>query len=350
MKAWERLVFGLLALAILAAIGIKLHELDMPVARFVRSLNSDAINYSGDLVAFIGKGIVLAGLFLLIALCGWGFKRERLKELGIRGLIAMAGVGAVSQLLKHLIGRPRPRFAHADEFFLSPSFASGLDSFPSGHAINAFGAATVVAWFVPVLRVPLFLIAGLVGLSRVVRGSHFPTDVFAGAVLGVLIGSLAAAGFKRWRDEALPGLLRTGVPLAVSVFLIAWIVLHPLPPWSWEVRYLGMGVALVLAGGLLRRLSTAYQGKESGLLQTAGHLGLILGVAVACGPWWGGLVLFAALTPMTLSELRRKEQAPTAFLLFGNMLPAWGRETLAVGAALVAIAAVRSVKGLIPLG
>jgi hypothetical protein len=61
-------------------------------------------------------------------------------------------------------------------------------------------------------------------------------------------------------------------------------------------------------------------------------------------------VLFAALTPMTLSELRRKEQAPTAFLLFGNMLPAWGRETLAVGAALVAIAAVRSVKGLIPLG
>ncbi|HEX9284464.1 MAG TPA: phosphatase PAP2 family protein, partial [Nitrospirales bacterium] len=278
------------------------------------------------------------------------FKRERLKELGIRGLIAMAAVGAVSQLLKHLIGRPRPRFAHADEFFLGPSLDTGMDSFPSGHAINAFGAATVVAWFVPVLRVPLFLIAGLVGLSRVVRGSHFPTDVFAGAVLGVLIGSLAAAGFKRWRDEALPGLLRTGVPLTVSVFLIAWIVLHPVSPWSWEVRYLGMGVALVLAGGLLGRLGVAYQGKESGRLRTAGHLGLILGVAVACGPWWGGLVLFAALLPMTLAGLRQEAPAMTPLWPFWKTLPAWGRETLAVGAALVAIAAVRSVKGLIPLG
>jgi membrane-associated phospholipid phosphatase len=349
MKAWERIVFSLSALAILAAIGIKLHELDMPVARFVRSFDIDEVNYSGDLVAILGKGIVLAGLFLLIGLLGWGLKRARLRELGIRGLIAMAGVGAVSQLLKHLIGRPRPRFAHADEFFLGPSLASGMDSFPSGHAINIFGAATVVAWFVPVLRVPLFLIAGLVGLSRVVRGSHFPTDVFAGAVLGVLIGSLAAAGFKRWRDEALPGLLRTGVPLTVSVFLIVWVVLHPMPLWSWEIRYIAMGAALVLAGGLLGGLSAACQGKESGLLRTAGKLALILGVAVACGPWWAGLLLFVALLPMGLIGLRQEASAMTPLPLSGNALSVWGRETLAVGAALVAIAAIRSVKGLLPL-
>lgn len=349
MKAWERIVFSLFALAILAAIGIKLHELDMPVARFVRSFDIDEVNYSGDLVAILGKGIVLAGLFLLIGLLGWGLKRARLRELGIRGLVAMAGVGAVSQLLKHLIGRPRPRFAHADEFFLGPSLASGMDSFPSGHAINIFGAATVVAWFVPVLRVPLFLIAGLVGLSRVVRGSHFPTDVFAGAVMGVLIGSLAAAGFKRWRNEALPGLLRTGVPLTVSAFLIVWVVLHSMPLWSWEIRYIAMGAALVLAGGLLGGLSAAYQGKESGLLRTAGHLAMMLGVAVACGPWWAGLLLFVALLPMGLIGLRQEASAMTPLPLSGNALSVWGRETLAVGAALVAIAAIRSVKGLLPL-
>ena len=345
MKAWERAVFGLSALAILAAIGVKLHELDMPVARFVRSFDIDAVNYSGDLVAILGKGIVLAGLFLLIGLLGWGLKRERLRALGIRGLVAMAGVGAVSQLLKHLIGRPRPRFAHADEFFLSPSFASGLDSFPSGHTINIFGAATVIAWFAPILRVPLFLAAALVGLSRVVRGSHFPTDVFAGAVLGVLIGSLAAAGFKRWRDEALPGLLRTGVPIAVSLFLIVWIVLHPMPSWSLEITYLGAGAALVLAGGLLR----GFTGSD-GPLRTAGSMALLLGIAVACGPWWGGLLLLAALVPMSLDGLRQEAPAMTPHPLFGNALPVWGREALAVGAALVAIAALRSVKGLIPLG
>jgi membrane-associated phospholipid phosphatase len=350
MKAWERIVFSLFALAILAAIGIKLHDLDMPVARFVRSFDIDAVNYSGDFVAILGKGIVLAGLFLLIGLLGWWLKHEQLRDLGIRGLFAMAGVGAVSQSLKHLIGRPRPRFAHADEFFLGPSLDTGMDSFPSGHTINVFGAVTVVAWFVPVLRVPLFLIAGLVGLSRVIRGSHFPTDVFAGAVLGVLIGSLAAAGFRRWRDEALPGLLRTGVPLAVSVFLIAWVVLHPVPPWSWEVRYIGMGVALVLAGGLLGGLSAAYNGKESGLLRNAGQMAMILGVAVACGPWWAGLLLFVALMPMGLLRLRQEALAMTSLPPFWKTLPAWGREAGAVGTALVAIAAIRSLKGLIPLG
>ena len=349
MKAWERSVFSLSALAILAAIGVKLHELDMPVARFVRSFDIDVVNYSGDLVAILGKGIVLAGLFLLIGLLGWGLKRERLRDLGIRGLVAIVGSALATQMLKHLVGRPRPRFAHADEFFLGPSLASGVDSFPSGHTVNVFGATTVVAWFVPTLRVPLFLIAGLVGLSRIVRGSHFPTDVFAGAVLGVLIGSLAAAGFKRWRNEALPGLLRTGVPLTVAVFLMAWIVLHPMPPWSQEIKYIGMGAALVLAGGLLRGLAVAYEGKENGLFQTAGHLAMMLGVAVACGPWWAGLLLFVALMPTGLIGLRPEAPAMTSLPPFWYALPVWGREACAVGTALVAIAAIRSVKGLLPL-
>ena len=350
MKAWERIVFSLSALAILAAIGIKLHEMDMPVARFVRSFDIEEINRIGDLVATLARGEVIGAVFLLIGLFGWRLKRERLKELGVRGVVALLGSAALTQLLKHLVGRPRPRFAHADEFMLGPSLDSGLDAFPSGHAFNAFGAAAAVAWFVPTLRVPLFLIAGLVGLSRIVRGSHFPTDVFAGAMLGVLIGSLAAAGFKRWRDEALPGLLRTGVPLTVAVFLMAWIVLHPMPPWSQEIRYIGIGAALVLAGGLLRGLAVAYEGKENGLFQTAGHLGVMLGVAVACGPWWAGLLFFVALVPTGLIELRPEAPAMTSLPPFWKTLPVWGREACAVGTALVALAAIRSVKGLLPLG
>jgi hypothetical protein len=77
---------------------------------------------------------------------------------------------------------------------------------------------------------------------------------------------------------------------------------------------------------------------------------LILGVAVACGPWWGGLVLLVALLPMTLAGLRQEAPAMTPFWPFWTTLPAWGREMLAVGTALVAIAVIRSVKGLIPLG
>ncbi|TAL11218.1 MAG: phosphatase PAP2 family protein [Nitrospirae bacterium] len=340
MKAWQRIIFSLSALVIFAVIGLKLHELDMPAARFVRSFDIEAVNYSGDLVAVLGRGVVIAGAFALIGLAGWRLKRERLRELGIRGLVAIAGIAAATQSLKHLVGRPRPRFAHADEFVLSPSLDSGLDSFPSGHAANAFGAAAVIAWFVPALRAPAYVVAGLVGLSRVVRGSHFPTDVFAAAVLGVLIGSLAAAGWKRWREDALPGLLRVGVPLAVALFLVIWVALHPAAPWPQEISYLGAGAALVLAGGLLRGVAGT-----GGPLRTAGNVAALLGVAVAVGPWWAGPLLLAALIPTSLAWLRPAEPCAS----FWKTGPVWGREALAVGSALVAIAALRALKGLLPL-
>jgi undecaprenyl-diphosphatase len=347
MKAWQRLVFGLSALAILAAIGVTLHEVDMPVARFVRSFDIDEVNRLGDAVAVFGQGVVIGGAFVLVGLLGWRLRRDRLKELGVRGVVALLGSAAMTQLLKHLIGRPRPRFAHADEFMLGPSLDSGLDAFPSGHTFNAFGAATVAAWYVPTLRVPLFLAAGLVGLSRVVRGSHFPTDVFAGAVLGVLIGSLAAAGLKRWREDALPGLLRTGVPLAVAVFLVAWVVLHPAAPWVQEVGHLGAGAALVLAGGLMRGFAASSVGEQARPLHVAGSAALFLGVAVASGPWWAGLLLAVALIPISLAWLRPEAPATAPFW---DTFPVRGREALAVGSALLAIAALRSVKGLIPIG
>jgi len=374
MKPWERMVFGLAALTVLAAIGIKLYELDMPVARFVRSFDIGVLNLVGDLVALPGKGVVVTGAFILIGLLGWRRQRNQLApmtfsmaglvdwvsdwwrqrnqltDIGLRGLLAQLGITAATQLLKHLIGRPRPRFAHSDEFSLGPSLATGFDSFPSGHAANAFGAATVLAWFFPAVRVPLYLVAGLVAVSRVLRGSHFPTDVLAGAVLGVVIGSAVVVGLKRWPEEALPGLVRTGVPVAVSTFAILWVVLHPAPARSYEIISLGVGVALVLAGGFVRGLSWTYlEGEDKGPLRTVGRLLLIVGVAVGCAPWWAAVLLGVALVPRGLAGFRQAHAPATALPRALAEVPVWGREALAVGAALVVLAALQSVQGLLPL-
>ena len=374
MKPWERMVFGLAALTVLAAIGIKLYELDMPVARFVRSFDIGVLNLVGDLVALPGKGVVVTGAFILIGLLGWRRQRNQLApmtfsmaglvdwvsdwwrqrnqltDIGLRGLLAQLGITAATQLLKHLIGRPRPRFAHSDEFSLGPSLTTGFDSFPSGHAANAFGAATVLAWFFPAVRVPLYLVAGLVAVSRVLRGSHFPTDVLAGAVLGVVIGSAVVVGLKRWPEEALPGLVRTGVPVAVSTFAILWVVLHPAPARSYEIISLGVGVALVLAGGFVRGLSWTYlEGEDKGPLRTVGRLLLIVGVAVGCAPWWAAVLLGVALVPRGLAGFRQAHAPATALPRALAEVPVWGREALAVGAALVVLAALQSVQGLLPL-
>ncbi len=375
MKPWERVVFGLIALSVLAAIGVKLHELDMPVARFVRSFDIDELNRLGDLVALPGQGVVVVGAFTLIALIGWRRQRvqlapmtfsmagliervrtwwpqrDQLTDIGVRGLLAQLSVAGAIQILKHLIGRPRPRFAHGDELVLGPSLDSGLDSFPSGHAANAFGAATVLAWFFPAVRVPLFLVAGLVAVSRVLRGSHFPTDVWAGAVLGVVIGSMAAVGLKRWPNDALPDLLRTYVPVAVSTFAILWVLLHPAPAWSHEIISLGVGIALVLAGGLVRGLAWTYlEGEDKGPLRIFGRLLLVVGVAVGCAPWWAAGLLVVVLVPLGLAGLHlERAPAPASAHPWATM-PVWRREALAVGTALVVLAALRSAQGLIPIG
>jgi undecaprenyl-diphosphatase len=96
----------------------------------------------------------------------------------------------LSDLGKALIPRHRP-FEHQ----LGPH--SSTHSFPSGHAATSFACATVLAHYAPRLRVPLFVLAALIAFSRVYNGMHYPTDVLAGAVLGVLTALLLLAAARR---------------------------------------------------------------------------------------------------------------------------------------------------------
>ena len=348
MRRWERILFSLLALAILLIIGIKLHELDMPTARFVRSFDIPELNRIGDLLALPGQGVVIGGSFALVGLLGWRLKHDRLKEIGLRGLAAQLSVTLVVHLLKHVVGRPRPRFAHADEFVWGPSLAAGLDSFPSGHTINAFAAASVLGWFLPNFRASLFLVAGLVGVSRVVRGSHFPTDVYAAAVLGVLIGSLVAAGFRRWQEEILPGLIRQGIPAAVLVFLVIWVALHSSPAWPQQMQHLTIGTGLIFFGMALR--AVACLRRTSGIMPHAGGIAVGVGVAALYSPWWIAGLLLAALLPL-FSSGRSKGLLSTGFAIDEKRgVPPWRREALIVSAALLGIAVLQSVQGVVPLG
>ena len=62
-----------------------------------------------------------------------------------------------------------------------------LYSFPSGHTLHAVAFTLVALTYYPHLAWLLIPFASLVAMSRVILGLHYPSDVFAGALIGALL-------------------------------------------------------------------------------------------------------------------------------------------------------------------
>lgn len=105
-------------------------------------------------------------------------------------------------ILKNAVGRIRPyELAGITELLVDPPWDA---SFPSGHTAAGIASATVLLLNRHRLRWPALVLAVLIALSRLYLYVHFPTDVLAGALIGVLCGVLAAVS---WRKLLRPCLL-----------------------------------------------------------------------------------------------------------------------------------------------
>jgi len=148
-----------------------------------------------------GSAWVLIWL-LLNWVCATGRQRPALA-----GLLALLLIAPTVCTLKPLVHRPRPReviaAATQTEKAENNNSSSWNLSFPSGDTAVVFAAATALAPFVGwPWGLFFFSIASSVGAMRVVVLAHYPSDVFAGAAIGIFSAWLALQITRRWLSES----------------------------------------------------------------------------------------------------------------------------------------------------
>ena len=184
-----------------------------------RALNLAGTNAVLDLAMVGITSFALVYVIPLVAIPLW--MRGR-RELAIDVLALLVITILVTEALKIATATPRPCEALPGVLVIAPEFCPGsLDAFPSGHTSRAFALAGFLATRGRIrIGAPAFVVAGLVGLSRIYLGVHWPSDVLGGAVLGVALAiafyaiEKRSAGYRRARDAVVAVLrgLRSRTP------------------------------------------------------------------------------------------------------------------------------------------
>lgn len=140
----------------------------------------DSVVWKG--ISLVGSPIAALGTAALLTVADVEMGEDLSRALLFNGLVTMA--------LKSAVGMARPSLG-IGPVISGPTVDDDFSAFPSGHTSSAFAAATVVADYYPEYSKWAYLAAGLVGISRIFEGAHWPSNVVFGAGLGYLSARLA---------------------------------------------------------------------------------------------------------------------------------------------------------------
>ncbi len=189
----ERRRFAIMLALVVGVVGIKVSEdainresgpFDVLVLQFIHANVAPALTGIFEAATFSGSASVLVPL-VIVAVVALLFAKRRFEALLLT--VSAVSAGLIVYVLKALVGRARPRLWDTEWYWGS--------SFPSGHTlvVAALATATVISvdriW--PGSRKFAMLIAFVwvlsVGLSRLVLGVHWPTDVLAAVCIGMFL-------------------------------------------------------------------------------------------------------------------------------------------------------------------
>ena len=141
-------------------------------------------------------------LFLLVMLLAINFKKYW--KMVLEAIIAALFTDFVlTGLIWRLWFRPRP--------FVALNFVPLVDqsakesSFPSGHASFFFALSTIVYFYNKKIGILFYIASFFIVIARVFVGVHWPSDILAGAVLGILTGWILNKLFRKYAHKFIKG-------------------------------------------------------------------------------------------------------------------------------------------------
>ena len=165
---------------------------DLPILEWIRTnLWCEILDVAMPIVTMFGDG----GIFWIV----WSvllmfFPKTRKTGLGM-AFALMMGLVVCNLTLKPMVARIRPYDLQA-ELGVTINLLNGTMhdfSFPSGHTIASFEAATVLLRNSKKMGIPAYLLAILIAFSRLYLYVHYPTDVIASIILGTIFALIGDA-------------------------------------------------------------------------------------------------------------------------------------------------------------
>lgn len=161
-------------------------QIDFNILNAIQSIRNPFLDTIMPLITFLGSGGIVWAVTALIMLC---FKKSR--KTGIVIIVSLLlGLFLSTMGLKNVIARERPYNTEGALLTVENLLIgapSGRFSFPSGHAISSFSAATVILLYSKKSAIPAIILAALICFTRLYLYVHFPSDVICGALFGILL-------------------------------------------------------------------------------------------------------------------------------------------------------------------
>lgn len=187
-KKWENKNY--LTMAALIGTTVLLFTVDDEIHKWVQERKTSATGDVAEIASSLGGGAIIAPMLVTLYGAGELFGSKGLRRIALLGIESWLISGAITMVLKFVIGRSRPKNNEGSTTFIPFSASNGYYSFPSGHSSSAFAVASVVAKHVDNFFVDFFVygLATSVALSRIHKSKHWASDIFLGSALGYFIG------------------------------------------------------------------------------------------------------------------------------------------------------------------